>query len=238
VSEDLHTMVGLYVVDALDDDERHRFEAHLADCPSCTAEVSEFRATTSRLTGLMVENPPPALRASIMERIGATRQSSPVTELEPRRSRVTPRWIAPVLVAAAAIAALILGISLGATHRALDRQQALTQVLTSPDATTVSLDGTQPGDMRLVYSPSLKRSAVVVDGVADVPSDRTYALWFIGSDGPKPAGLFRTSDGHAAHMINGTPEGFNALGVTEEPAGGSPQPTGPILFKGDVDQTQ
>ena len=63
MSEELHTLVGLYVVDALDDEERSRFEAHLADCAACSDEVAEFRATTGRLSGLMAENPPPALRA-------------------------------------------------------------------------------------------------------------------------------------------------------------------------------
>jgi anti-sigma-K factor RskA len=237
VSEDLHALVGLYVVDALEDDERERFEAHLAECPSCTGEAMEFRATTSRLSGLMAENPPPVLRSAIMERIGATRQASPVTPIGIRHTRASVRWIAPAVVAAAAVVALILGISLSSTHRALDRQQQLTAVLTAPDATTISLGGTAPGEMHLVYSPSLNRSAVVADGVADVPSGRTYALWFIGSKGPEPVGLFRTADGHAAHLIKGTPQGYQALGVTEEPAGGSPQPTGPILFQGKVDQT-
>ena len=58
MSEELHTLVGLYVVDALDDDERARFEAHLAGCPACQQEVAEFRSTTGRLSQLMAERPP------------------------------------------------------------------------------------------------------------------------------------------------------------------------------------
>ena len=68
MSEDLHMLVGLYVVDALDDDERARFEAHLAECDACANEVVEFRATAGRLSTLMAENPPPALRSAIMDR--------------------------------------------------------------------------------------------------------------------------------------------------------------------------
>ena len=69
------------------------------------------------------------------------------------------------------------------------------------------------------------------------PSDRTYALWFIGPDGPEEAALFRTEDGRATRMLDRTPEGFDALGVTEEPAGGSPVPTEPILLQATVDPT-
>ena len=38
-------------------------------------------------------------------------------------------------------------------------------------------------------------------------------------------------------MLDRTPEGFDALGVTEEPAGGSPVPTEPILLQAAVDPT-
>ena len=64
MSEELHTLVGLYVVDALDDDEQARFEAHLAGCAACQQEVAEFRATTGRLSQLMAERPPETLRAA------------------------------------------------------------------------------------------------------------------------------------------------------------------------------
>lgn len=237
MSEDLHTLVGLYVVDALDDDERDDFEAHLADCAACADEVAEFRATTGRLSGLMAENPPPALRAAIMDRITDTRQTSPVEvpdELAARRSRPRVGRLAPLLAAAAAVVALVLGVGWVRSHQALDRQQTVSAVLTAPDATSVVMEGTG-GGMRLVYSPSLDRSVVVVDGMADLPSDRTYALWFIGPDGPEEADLFRTNQGRATRVLERTPVGYQALGVTEEPAGGSPQPTEPILLQGAVD---
>jgi anti-sigma-K factor RskA len=247
MSEDLHTLVGLYVVDALDEDERDRFEAHLADCAACAHEVAEFRATTGRLSGLMAENPPPALRAAIMDRVSDTRQMSPVDarqmspvevpdELAARRSPSRLGRLVPVLAAAAVVVALVLGVGWVRSHQALDRQQTVSAVLTAPDASSVVMEGTE-GGMRLVYAPSLDRSVVVVDGMADLPSDRTYALWFIGPDGPEEADLFRTDQGRATRLLERTPVGYAALGVTEEPAGGSPQPTEPILLQGAVDPT-
>ena len=214
MSEELHTLVGLYVVDALDDEERSRFEAHLTDCAACSEEVAEFRATTGRLSGLMAENPPPALRATIMERVAGTRQVSPVDEpdeLAARRTGRRARYVAPLLAAAAVIVALVLGFGWVRSHQALDRQEAIASVLTAPDANTVGLDG-ETGAMRLVYSPSLDRSVVVADGLADLPSDRTYALWFIGADGPEEASLFRTEGGRATQVLERTPEGYDALG--------------------------
>jgi anti-sigma-K factor RskA len=235
MSDDLHALVGLYVVDALEDDERQDFEKHLASCPSCSAEVVEFRSTTSRLSGLMAENPPPAVRSAIMDRIGSLRQVSPTDDVaDIGRRRRAPRWIAPALAAAAAVVAVVLGIGWAATHRTLDRQQTVNAVLTAPDAATLPLAG-DAGTMRVVYSPSRDRSVVVADGLTDLPSDRTYQLWFIGEDGtPASAGVFRTEEGRATLVIDGTPAGSKTVGVTKEPAGGSRQPTGPILLAGDV----
>ena len=242
-SEDLHTKVGLYVVDALDGEERQRFEEHLAGCAACLAEVAEFRATTGRLSNLMAENPPPGLRSAILERVSGTRQVSPLEEgggkdeLAVRRSRSRLRVVAPALAVAASVIALVLGVGWLRSHQAFDRQQAVAQVLSAADATSVSLTGGGDGELRVVYSPELDRTVVVADGLADLPSDRTYALGFIGPDGPEEAALFRTDDGRATRMLDRTPEGFDALGVTEEPAGGSPEPTEPILLQAAVDPT-
>ena len=234
MSEELHTLAGLYVVDALDDDDRARFEAHLADCSACQQEVAEFRATTGRLSQLMAERPPESVRAAIMARVASTPQEAvapPPDQLAARR-RSPLRFVAPALAVAAAVVALLLGIGWISSHRALDRQQAISAVLTAPDAKSVELGG--EGTMRVVYSPTLDRSVVVADGLADLPSDRTYALWFIGPGGPEEAALFRTSDGRATKVLPRTPEGYQALGVTKEPAGGSATPTQPILLQGDV----
>ena len=239
-TEDLHTLVGLYVVDALDGEERHRFEEHLAGCAACTAEVTEFRATTGRLSNLMAENPPPGLRSAILERVSGTRQVSPVVqtdELADRRSWSARRFVAPVLAVAASVIALVLGFGWMRSHQAFDRQQAIAQVLSAADATNVSMTGDGGGALRVVYSPGLDRTVVVADGLADLPSDRTYALWFIGPEGAEEAALFRTEDGQVTRVLERTPQGFDALGVTNEPAGGSAVPTEPILMQAPIDPT-
>jgi anti-sigma-K factor RskA len=169
-----------------------------------------------------------------MARVATTPQESapqPPDELAARR-RSPMRFVAPALAVAAAVIALVLGIGWISSHRALDRQEAISAVLTAPDAKSVDLGG--EGTMRVVYSPTLDRSVVVADGLADLPSDSTYALWFIGPGGPDEAALFRTSGGRATKVLPRTPEGYQALGVTKEPAGGSETPTEPILLQGEV----
>ena len=107
-------------------------------------------------------------------------------------------------------------------------------VLTAPDATSVALEGTSPARMRLVYSPSLDRS--VSWSPTGWPTCRPTAPTRSGSSATeRPRGGQPVPHRRAAEprrLLDRTPEGYQALGVTKEPAGGSPQPTEPILLPG------
>ena len=112
---DLHTLTGAYAVDALPDDERVRFEAHLAVCDACAQEVHELQTTASRLGATAVAAPPPQLRDRVLAQIDTVRQErprgaddvAPVDELAARRG--VPRWVAAGLGAAAAV--LLVGVA-------------------------------------------------------------------------------------------------------------------------------
>lgn len=74
---DLHAMVGAYVADALDDDDRAMFEEHLSGCESCWRESTEFAETLGELTWLAESAPPPVLRSSILAEIRTVRPLPP-----------------------------------------------------------------------------------------------------------------------------------------------------------------
>lgn len=69
---DLHDLAALYAVDALDPAERTAFESHLADCPPCRAEVARYAETTAQLAAAVAQDPPPALRTSVLDAIHGT----------------------------------------------------------------------------------------------------------------------------------------------------------------------
>ncbi|MBD2763309.1 anti-sigma factor [Kocuria sp. cx-116] len=69
---DLHDLSSLYAVDALDPAERAAFETHLADCPPCRAEVARYAETTAQLAAAVAQEPPPALRTSVLDAIHGT----------------------------------------------------------------------------------------------------------------------------------------------------------------------
>jgi predicted anti-sigma-YlaC factor YlaD len=101
-----HIDVGAYALGLLEDEDSAAFEAHLADCPVCTAQLAQFSPMKELLTGLgPVETPEDV----------AVGQG--VTDLLSRRAALTrrrARW-AVAIAAAACLAALGGGLAAGTT---------------------------------------------------------------------------------------------------------------------------
>lgn len=78
MNEQLHSMTGLWAVDALDEDERAWVAEYLEQDPEAAAEARSFEETAGELArSLEPVDPPPELRASLMAQISRTRQLPP-----------------------------------------------------------------------------------------------------------------------------------------------------------------
>lgn len=238
-SAELHTLTGAYAMNALDDEERREFEAHLDECPACQQEVAEFEATAAELGGSLAETPPHHLKSQVMAAISTTRQERPVPRASDDETVVAfprPRLLDRVLLPAAAIlAVLVVGLAatvgnLNARVNELETSTVrLTDIVAAPDLRTwnVNQNGTTA---RVVYSPTQGQGLFLAAGLQPPPDGKIYELWLIGPDGATPAGLFRGRDGVVSHPMTGDMSAATHIGVTVEPAGGSPQPTtDPIL---------
>jgi anti-sigma-K factor RskA len=157
-----------------------------------------------------------------------------------RRGRTAgaPRVLLGVVGAAAgvlAIAVIGLGFAVASLGERLGQMEAtagqLTDVLTAVDAETVAVDvdGTV---VRIVMSPRRGEALVLVDGMAPAPDEHDYELWLIHDEVRVPAGVFDVDDrGRATRVVTGDMATVTAIGVTVEPAGGSPQPTSdPVML--------
>lgn len=148
-------------------------------------------------------------------------------------------WGQKALASAAAVLAVVsIGLSAllaqsSSTRQQLDaQQQTITRVLTASDAHTLAGPVEGGGRGAVVVSPSLGTTVFVASQLPAAPSGHTYELWYLGADGNAvPAGTFVPgADGHATTVLTGAPGQAAAVGMTVEPAGGSPQPTtAPIL---------
>jgi anti-sigma-K factor RskA len=228
----IHELTAGYALDALDADERHAYEAHLAGCEHCQQELESFWTTTEALA-VAASGPEPT--AALRERILADVRAEPPQNVIPLESR--RRRAAPVLGAVAAVAAVValavglwgsdLSSDLDETRAALERERAAAAVLADPDARSVAL---AEGEGRLVVGPD-GRAVLVVDGLGPAPAGKTYELWIAQEGGdPVPAGVFPGADGREIALVDGTVDTGEVVLVTVEPAGGVDAPTAePIL---------
>ena len=60
-------LVTDYLEGALSDEDRDRFEAHLAQCPGCTTYLEQIRIMLRTLVRTHVELAPPELREELVE---------------------------------------------------------------------------------------------------------------------------------------------------------------------------
>ncbi len=226
-SDDMHELVALYAIDALDADERIAFEAHLASCPTCPSELADYRETAAELAQSLSEDPPATLRASVLSGIADVAQAEPVIDLSVARQRRSRRIAAVAGIAAATIAIAVGIVAFDGSNDDVDDLLAL------PDAVVVDLEG-EAGALQVVWSDELDRVAVIGDGLEEPGAGQAYALWIVLDDGVAPAGLFGVDDGAIRTVLDVPDEAATAWAITIEPVAGSPQPTGDILFSGAV----
>jgi anti-sigma-K factor RskA len=246
VSLDTHTLTGAYALDAVEDVERRRFEAHLLGCPGCVQEVGELRATAARLGLAVTQQPPAGLRDEVFAQIRRVRQDRPGRPPSRRARDLSARrpWLVRLSAVAAAVVlagAAALGVLVARADHQLDgarerlaQAQAtngpLGSVLSAPDAHTIAATGgSGVGTATLVVSTLRGAGILTVSGMPHQPADRTYQAWVIGADGPRSAGVLGSTGTDAPTLVRGL-RGGRTIAVTVEPAGGSTQPTGiPVL---------
>ncbi len=236
-SSDLSGLAGLYALDALEGDARLRFEAQLGTSPELRAEVSDYRATAARLANISAINPPSDLRARVLSEVGDTRQDSPVVRLDSQPTRSSTRRTAQMLAAAAVV--LLAGLGGYLLNDANPTAPSnLASVLAQPDARVIDLISSANANTagRVVVASSTNQVVIVTDQLQQVADGRTYELWRLDANGPSKAGLFEPGlDGTVEFATEIGLDNTTGFAITEEPDGGSAQPTSPILLSAQVE---
>jgi anti-sigma-K factor RskA len=241
---DPHTLAGAYAMDAVSEPDRARFERHLAGCESCRQEIRGLREATAALAAAAAVQPSDAFRDAALRAAAQTRQLPPAVGQAPAgwtagdrgRRRELRGWrsrLAVGLAGALAAVAVAAGVvTYGMQHR-LDQAQlhdhAVAAVLSAPDASMMSAPVRTGGTATVVMS---HRERALVFSAADLrllPVAQSYELWLIGPAGSRPAGMVPGSarGGMAGPMVVSGLRAGDSVGLTVEPAGGSPRPTSP-----------
>ncbi|MDQ8705335.1 anti-sigma factor [Streptomyces sp. LHD-70] len=233
---DLHTATGAYVLHALEPAERAAFERHLAVCEACQQEVRELSETAARLGLAVAAAPPAALKDEVLRRITTVRQEPPQVPVRGGSRSWTRPLPRLALAACLAVAAAFGGVAVWQHQSAEDareqareaRQQAadLTAVLAAPDAESATAKLGDGATGTVVVSRGQDRAAFLAAGLPDLPGGKVYQLWFDDGGEMRSAGLVRTgTDDRSATLMDGPVGKASGMGITVEPAGGSPRPT-------------
>ena len=165
------------------------------------------------------------------------------------------RWGIGAGALAAAGLLLVVGLNIIATRQEIHRlEQRVTtlrsglaereetvRLLSDPQIKVVQLAGLPPSPgatARLFWNPATRTGLLFTTGLPPNPRGKAYEFWAIAGKEAVPAGVFTVSEGEGRALLR-VPllpgaQHFDKFAVTLEPAGGLPQPSGPMHLLGSL----
>ena len=253
--------LGAYALDSLAPDERAAVDAHLRTCSSCRDELRAMSETAAALATGVPSHPMDQIRRNAMKQRLVERARTDATRVTPIRSAAIPARPSrlPWWIAAAASVAFIVAMyqrsevgrerdTLSAALSAESVQvAALRDSLAARERTLLAMSGAdvkvvelvannRRPNARMFWAQSTNTWTMFAHDLPAPPAGRTYQLWLITRTGQRiSAGTF-APDPSGGAVVSAqyplAPDALQMIAVTEEPAGGVPQPTGEVLIAG------
>ncbi len=220
-----------YALDCLEESERLAVERHLAVCADCRTEVTALLDAAANLA-LSVEpvEPAPQLKSAILARVAPAQTPARSMKLGEWLRNLQPAW---------GMAALAVIVLLVVSNLILWNQvRTLTQNTPVPSFQVVSLAGTGPAETArgvMIVTENGRFGTLVVDALPELGKEQQYQLWLILDGQRTSGGVFSVDSWGYGALVIRAPLPLNAysdFGVTVEPAGGSPAPTGDKVLGG------
>lgn len=235
---------------ALDEHDRLAISTHIATCSGCCEQYRHFTEVSHCMLETVPQRmPPAALKRAIMMAIELPTENRAERLVRWFRHAITlPGW---VLGSAVMTGVLVIGV-IGYRYmglagqrdqltRQLQEQQLVVSVMSRSDRQSFTMTGTvtaKDANATLMFVPDASTGILLVHNLASLPENQSYQLWLIDSSGKRDSGaVFNLAPGQdgTATLIIYAPQALNnyvKCGVSIEPRGGSPKPTGPTALTG------
>ena len=256
---ELQAQLAAYALGEIDADTD--MLAHLAACPNCQRDLRAYVQVAWMLPYDAPEvGPPPALRERILAAVVESQPAAPpdlVPAAQPAPPATTRQvaspvpqrriWRIPALWPAFAFAAVVLFALLGwnialqnqviaqAARLAAQREswQTMIALLNDPAVQWYPVAGdTAKG--HFWADPQNQVACLVAQGLPPLEPNQVYQVWLVRGTERTSGGVFEARNGNGWILIRSDePMGsYDSVGVTIEPAGGSPRPTSPPVLRG------
>ncbi len=222
-----------YALGALDPEETAALERHLESCVSCRAELADYERVSSGLLAALPARPPrPAARRQLQKRLAGK-----LSPARPRFGWSLGQWaVAGLLAVLVAVNVLTISqvYSLQREQAELiaDRTSEQTALAMLAYPTTQTLTFQENGiSGSLLVDKTRNLVAVFAWHMATPPNGKTYQMWLMDAQGNRTSGGLLAPEARYPFVmaVIRSPQplsNFTGLGITVEPSGGSPQPTG------------
>jgi anti-sigma-K factor RskA len=228
---DFQIDLAAYALSSLDSAARKALEEHLETCAECRELLSEYQQVVDVYAFAAPVQPPPE---GALERLLERTRALP-SALPPVASARSARYLWSGFAALAALLLLTLGWNFWLQFDSDDGN-----LLNSEDIAIVtpltSSENAENASGHLLMDADWKECALVASGLPALSAERDYQLWFVRADGTRVSGaVFHSDDSGKVTVQVDVPDywrDIERVGVTEEPAGGSPSPTGQNVLLG------
>jgi anti-sigma-K factor RskA len=229
-------LLPAYSIGSLEAGDVSRVEEHLLSCLICRDEAHAFQAVAEQLSLAAPAAIPSAdLKERLMQRVRSTRRREQDPAPRPSRpwwGRLLPAW---------GLESLFLIVVLAASSLVLWQRVNNLEYLSRPGgirAVPLSpADAASEATGFVLISADGQDGALVVDGLPALEADQEYQLWLIRNGERTSGAVFSTDERSYGGTRIRAPRAlteYSAVGITIEPAGGSPQPTGKQVLKGTL----
>ncbi len=241
--EEVRPLLSAAAIGALDANEAAEVAQHLLECRACRQELDRLSDAVD-LIGFAAPQiePPPGLRAAFLSRIDDESSGAPAPAPV---TRVVPwRWIASI---AAVLIIVLLAGNIALQLRDTNGSAPATTPVVGARASAplvwydVAAAGPQAGHATgfLCAQETGQLAWLIVQDLPALPAGKTYQAWLSNGSQRINAGTFMVDERGRGFLTirlsdRDSLQHFSTLGVTEEPSGGSPNPSGQRYLIGSL----